>query len=469
MEENNLKITTNKDKSKTIAALITIIILFLFLLIVTFTYFNSPRRKFISNFTKAYSELIEKSNSNKLTNILNNNIVGVSGETSINLKFNDELFGEEKELLEIINPLKKIDLSYDYKEDKNNEIATLDFDSKLINKDFIKFNGILKDNKLYFNLKNLLDKYFYTDLEFTSLLTTTDEKDTEYVLNILKDVIIEKVTSEYFSSEKANLTIDGKNEKVEKVSLKIDNQLIKDVMITIIDKLKSDEKAMNILVEHNKMDKKEIIETFDNAKESFNKITNNENYFYNMYVKGSKTLRHEFMYDTYKIEYTTYENIDEFKVINDSTELGSIMFKHENNTTTVTGNISLFTINGTYSNNNLNLVFGVMGNEMAKLNILTTENISDDKVDTIVNTTLSIIEGKTEMLNIDINSKNTIKKETTINNQIPSNSIDINNISEEDEQTITNNLMKLPLISDVMNIYIQNMNTGVKPMLPTEY
>ena len=454
---NNLKVTKKKDP-KTLFALITIIILFLFLLIISITYFNSPRRKFISNFTKIYNELFDKSSSNKLTSILNNNIIGVNGETVIDLKINDELVGEEKEMLEIINSLKKIELSYDYKEDKNNKIATLDFDSKITDKEFIKFNGMVKDNKLYFNLKNLLDKYFYTDSEFTSLFTTINEKDTEYVLNILKDVVIKKVTSEYFSSEKLTININQQEQKVEKISLKISNQLIKEIVVTIIDELKSDEKAMNILVEYNKIKKEEITELFNSAKESFSNITSNQNYFYNMYVKGSETLKHEFIIDTTKIEYITYENIDVFKIIDGSTEMGSITLKHENNQTIINGNISsLLTITGNYSNNKLNLVFGVMGSEIARLDIATTETIDNNQIDSTISAIFILFEEKQEMFNISINSKNTIKKENTINKDIPTSSINANNISEEDKQTIINNLMELPLLGDTIKYTTQQL------------
>ena len=454
---NNLKVTKKKDP-KTLFALITIIILFLFLLIISITYFNSPRRKFISNFTKIYNELFDKSSSNKLTSILNNNIIGVNGETVIDLKINDELVGEEKEMLEIINSLKKIELSYDYKEDKNNKIATLDFDSKITDKEFIKFNGMVKDNKLYFNLKNLLDKYFYTDSEFTSLFTTINEKDTEYVLNILKDVVIKKVTSEYFSSEKLTININQQEQKVEKISLKISNQLIKEIVVTIIDELKSDEKAMNILVEYNKIKKEEITELFNSAKESFSNITSNQNYFYNMYVKGSETLKHEFIIDTTKIEYITYENIDVFKIIDGSTEMGSITLKHENNQTIINGNISsLLTITGNYSNNKLNLVFGVMGSEIARLDIATTETIDNNQIDSTISAIFILFEEIQEMFNISINSKNTIKKENTINKDIPTSSINANNISEEDKQTIINNLMELPLLGDTIKYTTQQL------------
>ena len=443
MEENNLNVITKKSKTKTMFALITIIVLFLFLLIVTFTYFNSPRRKFVDTFTKFYNELLEKSSSNNIENILKNDIVGLNGTTTLDINSHEELMD--------VSSFNKISLEYDYKENKKENIASLYFDSKIINEDFIELEALMKDNKLYFNLKNLIDKYYYTDYEFTSLLSATSGEDAEYVLNILKDVIIDKVTSDYFKSEKTTITVNGKEEKVEKISLEVTDKLLIDILTTIIDELKSDEKAMNILVEYNKMEKEEIIEQFDTTKEMFKNSSSDQKYIYNMYVKGnSKVLKNEFIFGTTTIEYTTYDNIDEIKFIDGSIEQLVLTLKHEDNKTIINGHIlNQITVSGDYIDNKLNLNVNI-GTMVGKLNIVTVENISTDKSEFNFNGTVSITESNTELLELNINSKNTIQKETAIDEKNITNSVDINNISEEDQQTITNNLMELPIISGIL-------------------
>ena len=464
MDENNLNVVAKKRNPKTMWALITIITLFAFLLIVTLMYFNSPRRKFISNFTKFYNELVEKNSSNKMNNILKNDIVGINGKTSISLDIDEKLLEEDQEMLNIVKKLGKIDLNYNYKENKKDKKSSLSFDSKISNEDFIKLEAAMKDNKIYFNLKNLIDKYYYTDYEFISLLDVTNMEDTEYVLDIIKDVIVEKVTSDYFKSEKTTIKINNKDEKVEKISLEINYNLIKDILTTVIDELKNDEKAMNILVEYNKMEKEEIIKQFDEAKESLNTSSSDEKCIYNMYVKGSKTLRHEFVVDITSIEYTTYDNVDEIKVLDNSVEQLSITFKHENDKTVINGNISsLLTLSGSYSNGKLDLSLNVMGTEMAKLNVTTTENVNSDKIDTTFNATLVISENETEMLNININSKNTVSKETAIDDKNTSNSVHVDDITEKDQQTMMNNLMELPIISDIIDMNM-NLNTSMNTM-----
>jgi len=466
MEENNLNVVTKKKNPKTLLASITIIVLFAFLLVVTFMYFNSPRRKFVSHFTKFYNQIVEKSSSNKTNNILKNNIVGIKGETSINWNIQEGLIEEEQNILEIINMLKKIDLSYDYQENKDNNTASLNFDSKIANEDFIKLEALAKENKIYFNLKNLLDKYYYIDYEFTSLLSVIDEKDTKYVLDILKDVVVDKVTSDYFSSEKTTVKINDIDEKAERVTLEFDDKLLKDIFITIIDELKNNKKAMDILVEYNKIEKEEIIETLDSAKKSLTQDTSssNQKYTYNMYLQSSKVLKQEIIVGTTSIEYFTYSNIDEIKILDNAVEQASLKFEQKDNQTTISGNIaSMLTISGTYVGGKLDLSVGVMGVEMAKLNVTTTENVSDNKIDTTLNATLKILEGETDMLTINIDSKNTISKEKAIDEKDVTNSVNAEDITEEDQETFTNNLMKLPLINKIYESIIFKTPIEVEP------
>ena len=461
MEENNLNVVIKKKDTKTLLASITIIVLFLFLLIVTFMYFNSPRRKFVNHFTKFYNQIVEKSSSNNTNNILKNNIVGIKGETSINWDIEEGLIDEEQKILEIINMIKKIDLSYDYKEDKNNNRASLSFDSKIANEDFIKLEALTQKNKIYFNLKNLLDKYYYIDYEFTSLLSVIDEKDTKYVLNILKDVIVDKVTSDYFSSEKTTVKINNIDERAEKVTLELDDKLLKDIFITIIDELKNDKKAMDILVEYNKIEKEEMIEIFNAAKEALTQVpsTSNQKYTYNMYLQSSKVLKQEIIVGTTSIEYFTYNNVYEIKILDNAVEQLSLKLEQKDNQTIISGNVaSMFTLNGTYVDGKLDLSVGVMGVEMAKLNVITTENVSDSKFDTTLNATLKISEGETEMLTINIDLKNTISKEKAIDEKDVTNSVNAEDITEEDQETLTNNLMKLPLINKIY----ESVNTPIE-------
>ena len=118
----------------------------------------------------------------------------------------------------------------------------------------------------------------------------------------------------------------------------------------------------------------------------------------------------------------------------------------------------MFTLNGTYVDGKLDLSVGVMGVEMAKLNVITTENVSDSKFDTTLNATLKISEGETEMLTINIDSKNTISKEKAIDEKNVINSVNAEDITEEDQETLTNNLMKLPLINKIY----ESVNTPIE-------
>jgi len=103
-----------------------IIVLFLGLLFVTFSYFNSPKKRMVDGINKVFSMLTDKETNKKINNILNNDIIGLEGQTTINLNGNalDETF----------KLLDNTVIKYNYIEDKNNKKASLDFDSSLIMK-----------------------------------------------------------------------------------------------------------------------------------------------------------------------------------------------------------------------------------------------------------------------------------------------------------------------------------------------
>jgi len=84
MENENLDMV-QKSNTKNIIAIIAIIVIFLGLLFVTFSYFNSPKKTFVDGINKVYKVLLDNASNKKVNKILNNDIVGLDGETRINL------------------------------------------------------------------------------------------------------------------------------------------------------------------------------------------------------------------------------------------------------------------------------------------------------------------------------------------------------------------------------------------------
>lgn len=455
-ENLNTSVTTNiiktikkENNTKTLIAMISIIVIFLGLLFVTFSYFNSPKKKMIDGINKLFSTLTEKESNNKINDILKNNIVGLAGETTINLSGN--LVNDTLKLFD--NTVVK----YNYIEDKKNNQASLDFDSSINNEKLINMYGLIKDNKLYFNLKNLINKYYYTEYYFNSLLVTQNTEDTEYVIDILKDTLVGSLDNDDFSKSKTTIKIDGEDKKVEKISFKFTDKFIFDVVSEFSKKIKEDDKALKILVKYTNLTEEEIIETLNVAIDSSKEVTtSSQDFTFNMYVKDYvNTVKYELVIDTTEIAYYDYKDTKEFSVSESGMKYLNIEVKNNKD---ISGTLAMMIpFKGTYEDGKLDLTLTYLTME-CNLVVSTNEEYKTDSVETNSKIGLKVTESDEEYLNLVIDSKNTISKPDKINELNIQSSISVDEITESDQTTIMNKLSEMTIFKEIMNIY-ENINT----------
>jgi len=444
--------TTNiqkKSNTKNIIAITAIIVLFLGLLFVTFSYFNSPKKRLVDGINKIYSALLEKESNKKINNILKNNIVGLDGEITINL--NGSIVDDTLKLFD--NTI----IKYNYIENKKEKKASLDLDSSINNETLVNIYGLMKDDKMYINFKNLINKYYHLEYIFTELLVMDNMEDAKYIADILKNTLIENLDSDSFSKNKDSINIDGKSEKVEKMSFKFTDKFIFDLVADISTKIKNDKKAMDILVEYNNLTKEEIEETLNTAIDSTKEVTTpNQDFIFNMYIKDYiNTVKYELVIDTTEISYYTYKDTKEFSVSENGIKYLNVEIKDNRD---ISGTLAMaIPFKGTYDNGNLDLTINYMTME-CNLTVSMDEEYKTDSYETNSKIDVNIKESNEEYLNLVINSKNTISKYDKINELNISSSTSIDKIKESDQTIIMNKLMETTLFKKIMSIYYQNMN-----------
>ncbi|MBE6152963.1 MAG: hypothetical protein E7166_01875 [Firmicutes bacterium] len=454
MENENLDMV-QKSNTKNIIAIIAIIVIFLGLLFVTFSYFNSPKKTFVDGINKVYKVLLDNASNKKVNKILNNDIVGLDGETRINLSGSI-----------VDDTLKLFDntvIKYNYIEDKKNKNASLDLDSSIDNETLVNIYGLIKDNKAYFKLENIINKYYHVEYIFKELLAVDNAEDSKYVIDILRDSIIKKLDSDYFSSDNVSLKINGKDEKVKKMSFKFTDKYIIDVSSEFAKKVKNDDKAIKILVDYNNLTKEEIIEKLDNVIKSAEKVTtSNQDFVFNIYVKDYiNSVKYELVIDNVSISYSNYKDVKEFSVLEEETEYLDIKIENNKNISGIL--FGMIPIKGTYENNKLDLSFNYM-NIKCNLVINNEENYKEDSIDSNINIKLNINETGNEYLDLQINTKNSISKYDKINEVNIQSSTAIEEMKEEDKNTIMNKLMETKLFKQISTIYEQNKieSSGLK-------
>ncbi len=444
--EDQMKELPKQNNSKTVLALICIIILFLVLLFVTFSYFTNPRRLVVSDIEKMYSKITEYK-SNQISNtVLNNDIVQLEGTADIEVTGADQVF----------DAFRNIQLKYNYIEDKTKSRSSLDFSSTINQEEFLTVEGLNEDDIYYIKLKNLIDKFYYTNINFESILNQTNSTDLIYIGDIIKETLIENITNDKFEKTNEEITVNDKTVKTNKITFNFDDKLISKIIQEIVNKIKADNKALTILSEQMKIEKEEVKTSLDDIVEAISTEENNK-YSYNIYVQNYvKTVKREIEINNYKLEYYEDGNNSQIKLIVDSQEM--IDLKLNTETKTISGTINDMEIKGNYTDNSLTLNIGYM-TQTIDLEIKLNNKLEDaDNYKQDIEMNIIMSENALEMVNIKIDSKNTFSKVEEIDDKDVSEAIDINEISPEDRNIMMEKIYNLPIIRDLISFYNSQMN-----------
>ena len=221
----------------------------------------------------------------------------------------------------------------------------------LVNDKTINLEGMLKDNKFYFEFKDVLDKVYYIDKinEIFNVAAENNESELfEKLVTYLGDSFTEAINNEDVKTDKAELTINGKKYNAKKYGYTFTGETLYGIATSFIDKLKADDTIYDEL--------KKAFEASNFTVEGYGKIELTKEVYEAMldqlpeYAKQLKSLGelatlNIYMYDD--------EPISRQLTINVDSELGKIPMT-----------ISDYTIDGYYK-----LALSTMGMEAYKLEV----------------------------------------------------------------------------------------------------
>ncbi len=227
---------------------------------------------------------------NKNTELINKDKVKYEGNFHISL-------GESLNL-----GINSLDLKLTAEEDKTAKISQYKIETKMNDMSLVNASAILKDNRIYAKLQNIMDKYYYMEQEYVSLMEN-NQADIQILIDKLSDSIQRKVTEDKLSQTEETKKIEGTEEKVKKVSLDVTNKLVADILKDTLSNIEKDTKAKEAW---------ESLVTEEKSREEFLKMLNdvqNEKeevlFTYNIYYKGLNQIQMiEFAKDDEKIMYT---------------------------------------------------------------------------------------------------------------------------------------------------------------------
>ena len=414
------------NKKKTIAIIVIIIAVGLLVAGGILVYQNySNKNRIVTSFNELKADLekvIPLNNENSNAPIKQT----VTGTTTFNI---NPLLGNSSDGSDIIiNNLNSSSFNYQYRLDTEAKKMYLDGSLVLNAVETLGINFYQNDSISYIFLRNIFDKYIM--INDNDIFTYLEENQKAIDdINYIYDKVIESLGNNITSDD---IKVSTENNE-KKISLELDEKRLNEISNNIINDLKNDNRAKEILGEN--------IDSLDTSNDN---NSDSKSYLaYNIYLNKNNIKTYEFVLNdsenNYSISYNKKENSFSIKENDKETFKGVISTKDNATTITLTSdNTNIGTITISENNISANIIFDEATNTSLTVNInsLTSENTT---------TTTADIAISSSGTNIDILSLTDIKTITdnvaNFDNIDTTNSIDINNLTETDMTTIQNNLM----------------------------
>lgn len=177
-------------------------------------------------------------------------------------------------------------LLLDYLENKEDEKSRLDFTVSKENEKILDLDMSLYQKNLYFFIENITPNYYYTAFNYYSLLSSLSSSDSDKLLSLLKESVTDYIDNDSITSQKVNITYHGKSKKVNKLTYQITNKTIYDILASFIHSVQTDTSLYNNVSSYLKLSKEELDEKCNQLLTQIGKDNKTVLYNYRVYYYG---------------------------------------------------------------------------------------------------------------------------------------------------------------------------------------
>lgn len=372
----------------------------------------------ISNLSNKFSEVIDTS-SYLVDKISSSNNIGI--KSNVEFSYNEE----------------NVSLSLDYLENNSLEKSKLDLSIDSNDTNLLDLDAYLADKNIYFYLNEITPNYYYTTLEYYSVLRSLSSNDYDKLTTLLKETITDYIDNENIEKEKVIISLNNKDKKVNKITYEIDNNTIKNIISSFFNSIQTDKALYQNIAAVLDITTKEldsICNDILNEIDKDNKIL----YKYSVYYYGFNQIV------AYELEDVKNNYLIQYKIDNnDNIYLYSgeeLIFSLK-----VTNNKNEYTFSGTLKNNDLEYDFS--GNYKNNIITISLDDL-DYKLEIAINKQekdneyiykigINALENDTNIFSLNITIEYYFNKIIDVDLK---DSVNINDITEEDINTILNNL-----------------------------
>ena len=397
--DNNDSFNTKSNKGLIIGIIVLIVLIIGGVVgFIVFKELNTPKNRFL----KTMNKYLESNN-------IDSNVIDIyelfKDGATLNVDGNLSVKSNDEELLS-----GKININFVDNPSSSNRYINIKFDD---NKDSIlNFESYLNDNKVYFTMKDIFDKYYFTGLEYIKIYDENVKK--------LKDNVSKSLDS-YFTNDKFILS---KEEGYSKISVSLSDKDLNNLLILILGNLKNDDALSLFVNEDMSLEdiRKELDDEINSIKENLEYQSDEKIYTYNVYSKGSTLVKQEII-------------VDDIKLVIEGETSGNITLLSDD-TVILTGSYDKDKLNLNVSDNDINFDFSLtFNNNITKDNVAANYNL--------------VIKTKSEEDELVVNAdlELGITKDNTIPKVDISNATDISDITNEEIQNIYTKLGEVPMLS----------------------
>ena len=330
----------------------------------------------------------------------------------------------------IIGNLNNSTFNYEYRIDEEAKKMYLDSSLLLGTTEMMGINFYQTEDISYIFLRNIFDKYIMIeDNDIFSYLEQNDisKENIDYIYNKVIESIGNNITN-----DDIKVTNEDGNKKI---SLELDEERLNELSNKIVEDLKNDSKAKEILGSN--------IDNLDTTSAS--DTTNTDSSItYSIYLNKSDIVTYEFnLYDGSSNYSIAFNNGDEKSIVltQDDEEVLKGIITNNNGGMTIdlssnNTNVGTLSIN----NNNINFTMIIEESSNTTLNAIITSDNSNDVITTALS--MNIASNGTTIDILEVNDTKQITTGTAdFSNINTTNNISVNSLTEEDITNIENNLM----------------------------
>ena len=395
----------------------------------------------LSNLSSKMDPFLEE-NKTLLDKIANSDNVGFKTNVKVNV---DELIAEGL----------SFDLNLNYLENRNDQKSKLSLNLSSNGEELLGGQLALVDQKVYGFINNITPRYYYTSLEYSSFLSSLDSKDSEKVWALLKDTVNDHIDNNDIKKEKVTINYNGKDKKVNKLSYTITSKDIKEIINKFYEALKKEKTLFSNISKMSNLSEDELKNMIESALGSFTD-SDDDTLVYSVYYYGfNKIVQYELgtVDNSAMIQYKTGKT-EVINLLDNGVSFLSLEFTKNKKQYDFNGYIldsssnTKLNFSGTSTEDEMSIVFNTDSGDL-KLDITTNNDNAAFKYTSVIKASVSANGMSLELGTLEVNTEYYFDQKVDVS---LGDSVDINEITEEDYNTIYNNFMNHPLYSIFQSI-----------------